>query len=150
MLAAAFSFLFGPPRTIALLRILAALSRLCPCPATDAACPAHHQRAAAAIVLVVEDDRDPEDAAALLLGTGAHETGFRTEHQVKGPGVTYWQHEVPVRERAALLADVVLAARRALRIARSGMAAYAGCEGRTAEELRRYVWSARWALAASG
>ena len=115
----------------------------------DLACPGHHQRAAVAITLVAEGDRDPEDAAALLLGVGAHETGFRTERQVRGPAVTWFQLEVPVRERAALLADPALAAQRALHIARGGMAAYAGAEGATADELRRSVRSARWALWAS-
>ena len=128
-----------------LLRVLCAISALTP-PCSNDTCRAHRQRAAIAIVAVAEGEPDPSEAAALLVGTGVHETGLRTEHQVRGPAVTYWQLEVPLRERDALLADPAVAARAALRIARCGMVAYAGHDGPAAEELRRYVQRARWAL----
>jgi hypothetical protein len=91
--------------TDALIRILCALARLCPCPPGDGACEAHHARAAAVMALALEDDADAAGGEELLLACGCHETGFRVELQAAhGPAVTWWQLEVPRRERAALLA----------------------------------------------
>jgi hypothetical protein len=146
MLAAVLTFLFGSPRAALFVRVLGALGAMCPCAPEDAACPARHELASAAIVGASESDSD----AALLLGTLAHETCARTMVQVRGPAVSWWQLEVHRRERAALLNDPFLAARRALGIARGGMGAYACGDGRrcpdAAAELRRYVERAGWAL----
>lgn len=154
MLRLLVAILFGSPRAMFAARILAAMHALAPC--SDAACVAHHERAASAIAYVSAEDRDPEDAAARLLGVGVHETGFRTDREAHGgPAVTWFQLEVPRRERAALLADPVAAARLALRRSRTcggNLACYAsGTPGRGGEvgrELARYVASARFALAA--
>lgn len=139
-------------------RILLALSRLTPCAPGDAACPGIHARVACVIATVASESADPEHATALLLGIGAHETGFRTERQANGgPAVSFWQIEVPPAQRAALLADPIAAARLALLRARGcggSLRAYAtgSCHGggqegaRAAAELRRYVASARWAM----
>lgn len=133
-------------------RILLALSRIVPCAPGDAACPGIHARAACVIATVASESRSPEDAAALLLGIGAHETGFRTERQAKGgPAVSWFQVEVSPRERAALLADPIAAARLALlRARRCGLRAYAcgrcDCGESAAKDLRRYVVNARWAM----
>lgn len=155
MLELVLTFFFGSPRAILAARIFGAMASLCPCAPADAACEARHARATTAIVVVASADRDPEDAAGMLLGLAAHETCFRVEHQANGgPAVTWWQIEVSRRQRPALLADPVLAARTALRIARSSrdLSTYAGRPighgGRAAAELRHYVQIARWALAA--
>lgn len=151
--------LFGSPPAIFLARVLGALAVLCPCQAGYQACDAHHLRAGRAIAVVAAGEPDPDEAAARLLGAGAHETGFRVELQAQGGrAITYWQLEVRRADRAALLADPVAAARLALRIARAcggSMVGYAGgrCEGgpevqQTAADLRRYVAAARLALAA--
>lgn len=150
---------FGDPRAVMFARVLAAIGRLCPCPPGDNVCELHHERAAAAIAQVATDDDDPDGAAVLLIGAGAHETGFRTEREMGGGrAVSFWQVEVPRSRRAAMLADPAAAAHQALRAARAcggTMRAYAcgscncGDGGRgeqAAAELRRYVNSARHAL----
>ncbi len=159
------TFLFGAPRAILYARVLAAICHLCPCQPLDAACDTHHHRAAHAITTVAAGERDPDEAAALLLGAGAHETGFHTEVEVGGgPAVSYFQVEVPPALRAAMLADPVAAAHVALRAARpcgGSMMAYAGgtctCSGAAATcahvaavaaELHHYVARARTVLAA--
>ena len=134
------------------LRVLLALSRLVPCAPGDSLCPGTHARAAVVIATAASESADPEHAVALLLGIGAHETGFRTERQAEGgPAVTWWQLEVPPAQRAALLADPIAAARLALLRARlCGLRAYAcgrcDCGESAAKELWRYVVSARWAM----
>lgn len=142
--------LFGDPRAVLFARTLAALAILCPCAPDDAACPSRHQTVAAVIATVATEADDPERAAVLLLAAGAHETRFRTMRQVQGPAVTWWQLEVLERERAALLADPVAAARRALGIALRGWGTYACGDARrcpdAAAELRRYEMAARFAF----
>ncbi len=146
----ALVFLFGSPLSVLFARVLSTLAALCPCHG-DTACEATHRRAASAIAIVAIDARDPDEAAARLLGCGAHETGFRVERQANGGrAVTWWQIEVRRNEREALLADPIAAARLALRRAGGNLSAYAGCEQDcdTARDLRRYVASARAQLAA--
>jgi len=139
--------LFGDPRAIMAARVLSTLAVLCPCAPADDGCHPRHVTVARTIAIVAEDEGD----AALLLGIGAHETGFRVLVQARGgPAVSWWQLEVPRRDRAALLADPVAAARRALGIARRGFGTYAcGNPHRCADaaaELRRYVEHARGVL----
>ncbi len=143
------TILFGSPRAILAARVLQALGALCPCHG-DAGCEAVHRRAAAAIATAADGTCNPDEAAARLLGTGAHETGFRVVLQVHGPAVTWWQLEVPRRERLQLLVDPVAAARLALQRAGGDLTGYAGCpQGcAAAAELRRYVAAARTQLAA--
>ncbi len=163
MLDLILRILFGDPRAIFFANVFGALGAICPCRAPEAtperiACEAQHQRAASVIAVVALDDGDPDEAAVLLLGLGAHETGFRTMVQVRGPAVSWWQLEVPRAQRAELLADPFAAARRALRAARGcrgSLRGYAtgrcdggGAEGeRAAAELRHYVARARRYLA---
>jgi hypothetical protein len=155
MLRLVLLFLFGDPRLALCLRVLAAVTRLCPCAAGDALCERLHRESASAIALVAYDAPDTERAAALLVGAGTHETCFRVERQAAhGPAVTVWQLEVPRGERAALLADPVRAARLALRTARSGWRSYAcgspGCGGaggaRAEQGLAASYAQAWWAL----
>jgi len=98
---------------------------------------------------VTHTEASPLDAAAKLIGAGCHETRFVTMLQVRGPAVTWWQLEVRRSERAALLADPVAAARRALSLARGGWEAYA-CGLRdcyeAATSLRRAEMTARLGL----
>jgi hypothetical protein len=149
VLALLLTLLFGAPADVLAARVLSAVDRMCPC-AHDPSprCPGVHARAAHAIATVAVDARDPDDAAARLVGVGAHETCYRTERQANGgPAVTVWQLEVKRSERAALLADPVAAARLAL--SRAGdLRGYAGCrEGcQAARELAAYVSAARWAM----
>lgn len=152
------TILFGDVRSNFLVRVFVAMNHLCPCPSAETACAAHHWRAAVAITDVALDDDDPDEAAALMLGTGAHETGFRRVTELHGgPAVSYWQLEVPRPQRQAFLDDPVKAARQALRVARTcrgSMRAYATgtCNGggdagaAVAAALRRYVLAARLAL----
>jgi hypothetical protein len=149
MLAVVLALLFGSPEAAFAARVRHAVDALCPCHRDPRpGCEATHARATAAIAVVALDARDPEEAAARLLGTMAHETCARHERQLGGgPAIGWWQLEVPARERAALLADPVAAARVALSRAGGDLSAYAGAPGQTAAELRRYVASARYALA---
>ncbi len=120
-----------------------AIGRLCPCPERDYACAAQHLRAARAVGAVAPD----EDAAIRLVGLGCHETRFAVVLQQGGAAVSWWQLEVPVAERAELLADDALAAQRALAARAGGLEAYAcggSCPAKAAE-LARYESSARWA-----
>lgn len=138
-----------PYALILAVRILHALLRLC---------PAAPPEAARAVLTVALLDRAPLDAAARLIGAGMHETGFRTQRQAKGgPAVTWWQLEVPAREREELLADPLAAPRLALRRARACRGSLRGyawgkCQGggpavdRAAAELDRAVATARAAL----
>lgn len=141
-------------------RVAAAMTALAPCHVDDDECAALHTRAIQAIVVVAFTDAHPDDAAAILLGVGKHETRFRTELQNHGPAVSFWQLEVPQSERAAYLNDTIAAARTALTRARadSTMNAYAcgrkRCDTRfgrrVAAELRadigraRIVWERPW------
>ena len=161
----ALTLLFGNPRAAYLARVAAAVAAMCPCAPADAVCEGHHARASYAIAIVATEQPDTDEAAALLLGTMAHETGGRTDVEMGGgPAVSVWQLEVRRSERAALLADPVAAARQALRAARackSSLMSYAGgdwtCHGdaatcarvdTAAAELRHYVARARSVLAA--
>lgn len=125
VLEAVLTVLLGDVRSVFFVRILAILNALAPCSvvggAVDVACMTEHRRAAAVITIVALEDDEPEDAGARLAGAGGHETGFRTKLQKHGPAVTWFQLEVP-GERERYLADDLLAARRALEIAR-------GCHG---------------------
>jgi hypothetical protein len=130
------------------LAALAMLAGLAPCSAD--ACHEHHVRAAWAIAVVASTEADPREAAAMLAGIAAHETGAATERQRGGPAVSYFGLEVHPSERAALLADPIAAARRALGIARRGWSVYAcgrrRCDARheaSAAQLARCVESAR-------
>lgn len=158
MLALVLSLLFGHPSAVFRARIAAAMATLCPC-RDNLVCEAQHARAATVIATVAEEDADPEDAAALLLGTGAHETRFEVVLQARGgPGRGWWQATVAERDREAILADPAVGARWALRAARGCRGgslrafAWGGCEvgseaqERTAAELRAAVVRARWAL----
>jgi len=161
----ALLFLFGDPRMAFALRVLAAITRLCPCAPADELCDRLHRQSAAAIAIVALEQPDTERAAALLVGAGVHESCFRVERQILGwlpdgspiygPAVTSYQLEVRPAERPALLADPVAAARLALRAARAGWRSYAcgspGCGGdagaRAAAELAASYQAAWWALA---
>lgn len=151
-------FFFGPPRLAMALRVLGALTRLCPCAPGDGLCQELHREAAAGIAAVALERPSPEHEAALLVGVAVHETCARVEHQAHGgPAVTVYQLEVRPQERAALLADPVLAARTALRAAGGcggSLQSYATgtCSGggeagaRKAAELRASVLLAWYAL----
>ena len=122
-----------------------ALERLCPCPAGDVACAGQHLRAARAIGAVAPD----AEGAISLIGIGCHESRFAVVHEQGGRrrAVTWWQIEVPVAQRAALLADDALAARTALAARGHGLQSYA-CGGSCPEkaaELARSEAAARWA-----
>lgn len=168
MFRVALLVLFGDPRLALALRVLAALGRLCPCQPTDDLCDRLHRETAAAVAIVASEQRAPEATAALLVGLAVHESCARVEHQILGwrpdgspilgPAVTVFQLEVPARERGALLADSVAAARLALRAAGGcggSLRGYAtgSCHGggergaRVAAELRASVLLAWWALA---
>jgi hypothetical protein len=127
-------------------RAARAIERLCPCAGGDVACAAQHLRASRAIGAVAESESD----AVRAIAAGCHETGYRVVVQTAGPAVTWYQLEVPVAERAALLADDAEATRRAIAATRHGWASYAGCAGGcgASRELARYEVSARWAWAA--
>lgn len=152
------TFFFGSPLAILVARVASALCFLCPCAPTDLACEAVHQRVVYTVSVVAIEQRDPDEAAALLLGTAAHETGFKVELQANGgPAVSWWQIEVFRRDRAALLANPVAAARLALSRARAcggTMRGYAWgkCSiadpfhEQAAAELRHTVQSARFAM----
>lgn len=141
MLLTVLVLLFGDPRAAFFSRVLSALTALCPGAPVEAA---------KAIAVVAYEASDTDRAAVLLLAAGAHETCFRTLYQVRGPAVSWWQLEVLERERAALVADPLAAARRALGIARKGWGAYACGDFRkcpeAAAELRQYEAAATWAL----
>ena len=122
-----------------------AIERLCPCPSGDVTCQAQHRRAARAIGAATTD----QDAAVRLVGLGCHESRFAVVVQALGPAVTWWQLEVPAAERVELLADDVLAARKALAARAGGLQAYAcggGCPEKAAE-LAAFELGARWAWA---
>lgn len=155
MLVLALTLLFGSPRALFEARVADTMSKLCPCTAEDGACAAKHARYAGVIATTAWRDKYPDDAAARLLGTAAHETCFRTETQVRGPAVTVWQIEErdPVK-RADFLREPLRAAERALHIAQGcdgGMRGYAtgtcfggGARGaEVAGQLRACVESAR-------
>jgi hypothetical protein len=139
-------------------RARAGIERMVPCPEQDADCPDHHARAARAVAMVAAEDRWPDEAVVLLVATGAHESGFRTEDERGGRrrAVSYWMVETPTRaSQAEARRDPLVAARWALHAARAcrgTMRAYAfgGCDvgspdqERAAAELRTYVQTARW------
>ncbi len=146
--------IFGHPLTALRLTLNTALASLCPCPPAHAAqCEAVHARVVVAVATVASEQRHPYDAAARLLAACAHETGCRVEHQVRGPGVTIFSIEAPIAERAALLADDVLAARTALARTGYGFRMYAcgkeHCDEaheKSAEELRKAYRAAVMAI----
>jgi hypothetical protein len=149
---AAVVFVLSGWRAAFFARVLATMNALSPCGAADVACVEQHEHAASVIASVALKDPNPEDAAARLLGAGAHETGFRTKLQKNGPAVSWFQLEVP--NRPFYLANDVDAARRALGIARmcrGSMIGYASgnCGSKdwrvldTARQLRGCIESAR-------
>jgi hypothetical protein len=141
-LYAALTWAFGSPVAIFRARVLGALARLCACPLGDAVCPATHREVAAVVAAAALNAARPDDAAAILLGAGAHETCFRTQHQADGPAVSWWQLEATAwtpegraAERALWLSSAQAAAAEALRRARTcrgSMVGYASgrCDAR--------------------
>lgn len=114
-----FTFAFGSPKSIFLARVLATLTQIAPCASHDATCESLHRRVAIAVTEVSWSDKDPVDAASRLLGACRHETRCGVEHQHHGPAVTVYQLEGSRADRAAWLADDVLAATVALGRART-------------------------------
>jgi hypothetical protein len=154
---------FGSEAAILTTRATRGIDVLCPCTSDDEACVQTHRLAGRVVGSVAADDEDPEEAVAVLDGLLAHETCARTMVEVGGGAArSWWQLEptawtAPGRaeQTATWLADPKEAAREALRRARTcggSMMAYAGgtcssrgpVHARVAEELRRYVTSARY------
>ncbi len=118
-------------------------------PILPVSCQARHRLAAWAIGVVAAADHDPDSAIAILTGAGVHETRFAVDVEQgreQVGAVSWFQLEVPARDRARYLADPVLAATRALVIARTcggSMRGYATgrCDGPdgAASELRHDI-----------
>lgn len=152
--------IFGDPRAVLYVRVLATISALIQCAPADTACPMRHEVAAATIAIVAsEAPGDTEANAAAMIGLGWHETRFATVLQADGgPARSWWQVEPVARgamrkgEQERLATDTVYAATRALAAWHRGSGAYACGDAhrcpRAAAELRRYVARATWALAA--
>ena len=142
-------FLFGSPEAVLVARAHWGVEAMCRCLPNDDACPARHRLAAWTIGVVADADPDPDEAVVQLVGLGAHESGFVHVLQLDakgrpaGPAVSFWQLEGTPAERAAWLADPVLAATRARWVARHGLVAYSGGSVQVAAELQRFVDKAR-------
>ncbi len=150
-LRVALLLLLGSPEAALQARAAHGIESMCRCLPADTACPATHRLAAHVLAAVAADDPDPDEALALDLGLIAHESCFRYVRQIGGGPARGWPQLEPTAhtragraaQQAAWVADPVLAATDALRVARRGLLGYGGGSPEMAVELARWVARAR-------